>query len=104
MMALEETRPAGVIRPQEDGVGGPPPGSDERLVAPAPGALDHGEVVVVSGGDPQAERALHRVGALELLVFAQRLGVERLGLDRAAQRTATVVLGVVIGVALGPEG
>src|SRR3546814_11219146 len=64
--------------------------------------LDHRQVVVVLAGHPQAERALHAVGTLELLVLAQLAGVERLRLDGAAQRTPALELGVVVGVALGP--
>lgn len=86
-----------------DHVGRDPPGGDDGRPASAPGALDHREVAVVLGGDPQTERALHVVGPLVPLVLAELAGVEGERLDGAAHRTAAVVLGVVVGVSLDPE-
>ena len=86
-----------------DDVGGDAPRRHQRLPPPSPGALDHREVAVVGRGDPQAQRALHAVGPLELLVLPELAGVERPGLHRATERPAALPLGVVVGVALGPR-
>src|SRR5690606_26969012 len=80
-----------------------PPRRDQRRAPAPPRPLHHRQVAVVLRGDPQAERALHAVRPLVLLVLAELAGVERLGLDGPALRAPALVLGVVIGVALRPE-